>query len=223
MRSTMTDTTRLNPAKVLDPAPATVCAPRSDPSVVHASDAGTAVDPEVEPFMSSLAHLLSRHVLRDGELVLLVLKPSRWFILFQTLRFAAIVGICLSGLMLTKGIPSGRGLITYIEVAILLITARLMFAALQWVARLYVLTDLRILKLSGVFTPEVFDCPLRKVARTRLVYTFRERLWRLGSIEIIPREESLPFEVWNTVRRPQRVHEQIVAAINRARTGGMGE
>ena len=33
---------------------------------------------------TSLATLLTSHILRDGELVLLILKPSLWFIVFQT-------------------------------------------------------------------------------------------------------------------------------------------
>ncbi len=37
--------------------------------------------------------MLARHILRDGEVVLLVTKPSLWFILLSSLRFMAIVSI----------------------------------------------------------------------------------------------------------------------------------
>jgi len=202
-----------------DDLPQPAC-PRTDqPRILAATETGAAIDADA-PIMSALAQLLARHVLRDGELVLLVVKPSRWFIIFQSMRFAAIVGIIISGILLVRGVPTGRTLITYIELTIMLIGARVMIASLQWIARLYVLTDLRILKLSGVVTPVIYDCPLRKIARTRLVYTFRERMLGLGSIEIIPRDENLAFETWQTVRRPAEVHERVVAAINRARSGG---
>src|SRR3954471_22297468 len=47
------------------------------------------------PTATSLAVLLTRHILRDGELVILLLKPSVWFIVLSSLRFAAVVLILL--------------------------------------------------------------------------------------------------------------------------------
>jgi hypothetical protein len=90
---------------------------------------------------------------------------------------------------------------------------------LQWMGRLYVLTDMRILRLSGVFNINIFDCPLRKVARTRVVRSMRERLLRLGSIEVTPCDADCPPGIWNTIAKPDLVNDQIVAAINRAKAG----
>ena len=81
---------------------------------------------------------------------------------------------------------------TNLPAAIFLLAGRIMWAVLQWMGRLYVLTDMRIVRLSGVFNVEIFDCALRKVATTRLTRTFREKLWRLGSIEIQPRA-AVPY------------------------------
>src|SRR5882724_7016484 len=66
-----------------------------DPCAVHASDAAAAAAAAApvaaEPVVStSMATLLTRHILRDGEIVLLILKPSLWTILFASLpTFAA--------------------------------------------------------------------------------------------------------------------------------------
>jgi hypothetical protein len=109
---------------------------------------------------------------------------------------------------------------TYQETAATIIGARLLWATLQWMGRLYILTDLRILCVWGVFNIELFDCPLRKVARTRMVRGITEQIVAVGSIEIIPQDESLPFGIWQTVGRPQQVHEQILATISRAKQGG---
>src|SRR5436189_5387950 len=102
----------------------------------------------------------------------------------------------------------------YIEIGILLIVGRLTWAILQWMGRLYILTDLRIIRLSGVFSVDLFDCPLRKVASTRLTTTMRERLFGLGSIEISPSDSDCPAGQWQTISSPREVHEQIVAPIN---------
>jgi hypothetical protein len=165
---------------------------------------------------TSVGMLLASHILHDGEVVLLVLKPSVWFVVLSSLWFAGAVLVLLCAALLLD-LPGRR--YAYAEVAAFLIAGRVMWAVLQWMGRLYILTDMRILRLSGVFAIDIFDCPLRKVARTRIIRSMRERLFRLGTIEIIPSDDDAPFGQWQTVARPVLVHEQIVAAINRCRQG----
>ena len=80
-----------------------------------------------------------------------------------------------------------------LKVGVFVLAGRMMWAVLQWMGRLYILTDLRIVRLSGVFSLDIFDCPLRRVARTRLVRSMRERLTGTGTIEIIPAADAAPF------------------------------
>src|SRR5262245_59643375 len=58
------------------------------------SESAAAVGERVK---ASMATLLSAHLLRDGEIVLLILKPSLWFILLSSLRFIAVVLIVMIG------------------------------------------------------------------------------------------------------------------------------
>jgi hypothetical protein len=167
---------------------------------------------------TSLATLLSAHILRDGELVLLILKPSIWYIPLSSLRFATAVII----LAIFARLTNDQHVIGYIETATFLIAGRVMWAVLQWMGRLYLLTDLRVVSLSGIFNVEIFDCPLRKIARTRLLRTMRERVLRLGSLEIIPCDESTPVSVWQTIARPAEVQLQVITAIRRAKHNGLG-
>jgi hypothetical protein len=168
---------------------------------------------------SALAALLTGHVLQDGEIVLLILRPSLWYILLSSLRFAAVIAILLIAAKLRDEQLPGQNIL-YIEAGLFVLAGRVMFAVLQWMSRLYILTDLRVIRLSGVFNVELFDCPLRKIARTRLIYTMRERLFGLGSIEIIPQDENIPIGVWQTIARPRAIHDKLVATINRAKQGG---
>lgn len=160
--------------------------------------------------------MLTRHVLRDGELVLLILKPSLWYVVLSSLRFAAVVLILLIGAKLW--LP--RHTFHTVETGVFLIAGRVMWAVLQWMGRLYVLTDLRIVRLSGVFNADIFDCPLRKVAQVRLNSTFREKLLHLGSIEIVPTDETCHPGDWRTIKRPLAVLETVEATIARAKQGG---
>lgn len=189
------------------------------PDVVPASEGGVAAAPAARPVATSLAALLTRHILRDGELVLLILKPSLWFIVLAAMRFSAVV---LIGIIAARLWREGPFAARATEIGIFLIVSRVMVAVLQWMGRLYVLTDLRVLRLSGVFNVDIFDCPLRKVGQARLYRSFRERMLRLGSIEICPVDDSSPAGDWRTIKRPAEVLEKIEATVRRAKQGGCG-
>ena len=169
--------------------------------------------------VTSLAALLTRHVLRDGELVILILKPSLWFILLSALRFAlAVVVVVVGWLVFADRLPRVAPRVL-MELGGIVIAGRLMWSTVQWSSRLYVLTDMRIIRLGGVFNVSIFDCPLRKVARTRLVSPVREKIVMCGTIEIIPADETLPVAQWQTIAKAARVHEVVVATINKAKSG----
>lgn len=167
---------------------------------------------------TTLAALFAGHVLQDGELILLLIKPSLWFVVLSGLKFIGVVLIAMIGAAILDQQLPGRNSV-YQELGLFVLAGRVMWGALQWMGRLYILTDMRIVRLSGVFTVEIVDCPLRKVARTRLHRTVRERLTGVGTIEVIPVDEDLPISYWNTIARPRSVQEQIIAAINRAKQG----
>src|SRR5687768_312324 len=135
------------------------------------------------------------------------------------MRFAGVVLIVVSAAKLWLKPPVA---LRVAEVGAFLIAGRVMWAVLQWMGRLYVLTDLRILRLAGIFNVDIFDCPLRKVAEARLHRSFRERLLRLGSIEILPLDEACPPGDWRTIKRPDEVLETIQDRIRRAKQGGGG-
>jgi Bacterial PH domain len=173
------------------------------------------------PTATSLATLLSRHILRDGEVVILLLKPSPLFIALTSIRFIAVVALLVTAIFLFDINDRFQwNTVAVIEGGIFIVAGRLMWAVLQWMARLYVLTDLRVLRISGVFNVHIFDCALRKVARTRVLQSTRDRLLGVGSIEIIPVDDNEPEGVWQTIAKPRMVHEQVVATINKAKQGG---
>lgn len=199
----------------MDQSAKTLERPRGFAPDFHSESGAAAVDAA-----SPVAALLAGRVLRDGELVLLLLRPSRWFILLSSLRFLAVVLILTTlGVIFEDRLRGGMA--RYIEAGVFLVAGRLSWAVLQWMSRLYILTDLRIIRLSGVFNFEIFDCSLRKVARALLDVTFKERLCQVGSIVIIPQDDECPIGVWQMVAKPKQVHENILATISRAKQGGM--
>jgi hypothetical protein len=170
---------------------------------------------------SSLAALLAGHLLQDGEVVMLILKPSLWFIILSSLRWGAVIAIALVTAKIYDEQLPGRNAM-YVEAGVFVLAGRIMWAVMQWMSRLYVLTDLRILRLAGIFSLDIFDCALRKIGATRISYTTRERLLGLGSIDIFPADPDAPSAQWQTIAKPRQVHEQIIAAISKAKQGGLG-
>jgi hypothetical protein len=198
--------------------------PRPRDPLLHAAEAGAAgggagAAVARPAAVTSIAALLASHILREGEVVLMVLKPSLWFIPFTTASFAAITALVGVAMAVIDHRLHDR---SYLELVLFLIAGRLMWSILQWIGLLYVLTDMRVLRVIGVFNVDVFDCPLRKVVRTRLVSNAREKLAGVGSIEIIPKDEDMPTAIWQTIRKPAETHERLIAAINRAKQSGMG-
>ncbi len=183
-----------------------------------AAYAGEGIAAPAIPIITSVATLLTGHVLRDGECILLALKPSRWYVVLSSVRFVAVIlfGLCLLQL---NHVARMR---YHVDAALFVISCRLMWAMLNWMGRLYVLTDQRILRLGGVFTIEIVDCLLRKTASTALVRSNSDRLFRIGSIEVYPQDETRPCVVWHSIRQPRVVRQRIDAAIRRAKQNGVG-
>lgn len=164
-----------------------------------------------------MAAMLTQNVLHNGELILLAIKPSLFYIPFSCLKFCATVLILMIVMKIWGPAMGEYHVRTYIEIGTLLLVGRLTWAAMQWMSRLYILTDMRIVSVTGVFTVDIFNCQLRKIARTRMFFTFKERLLGLGTIEIIPMDEDVPTSMWQTVSHARAVHKEILAAMNRAR------
>ena len=79
----------------------------------------------------------------------------------------------------------------------------------------------RVMTVSGVFNVVVIECPLRRLARIRNVSALNERFLLLGSLELIPMEESFPIMLWQTLGRPGEVQRKIQAAMDRSRQNGV--
>jgi len=165
------------------------------------------------------AIMLTGQLLQGGEVVQLMLRPSLWFIPLICLKFLGCVAIALiAAKIYDEQLPGPMRF--YLEAAIFIAGTRLAIATMQWYTRLYVLTDLRVMRIAGIFRIQVADCPLRRVAVARTFCTTREKITRIGTIEIIPQEETHHVCTWQMVARPREVLKIVRAAIARSKQGG---
>lgn len=179
-------------------------------------------EPEVPPVsaqQASAAALLPPELLQPGELIILLLKPSPWFILLGSLRFLALMGI-ITLAMLWLSPPEGwrhldRGDIILLGTGAGLV--RIFWQFLVWLSHVYVLTDRRVVRVSGVLRVSVFEASLKKIQHTTAYFSIRERLFALGSIGFATAGTAIIDAWWLMVPQPLDVYQTITRTIERYR------
>ncbi|HEX8324829.1 MAG TPA: PH domain-containing protein [Tepidisphaeraceae bacterium] len=184
--------------------------------IAPATEAADAV--VADAVVSPLATLLAGNVIPQGELVHLLIKPSRWFIFLNSVRFAAIAVLALTCVYVIR-VPPIMSRALLIQFGLFLIAGRVMWSVVQWMGRYYILTDLRLVRVSGVFSIEIQSCPLRKVNAVNFYTTVGERVLGKGCIEMTNSDKKM---TWQTVSRPHRIHRMVAAAVSRAKSNGSG-
>lgn len=168
------------------------------------------------------ADLLPAHLLDGDEIVILAIKPSLWFVVFMSIRWlVAMVLVILVAGWLGYRIPHVNPALI-VQAAAALVAARVGFAVLQWVSRLYVLTNRRIMRLTGILNVDLFECQLTKIQNTYLTLAWYERLTGLGTISFATAGTGGVEASWTNVNNPLELHERVRSAIHRARSPGNG-
>jgi uncharacterized membrane protein YdbT with pleckstrin-like domain len=189
----------------------TTCAPpperQTDAMVVQAEGGAVLASLEVVP-----AHLLD-----GGEVVHFAIKPSRWFVLLISLRWV-LAGIALMVVSYSAWVPQQSHWYLY-QSGWCIAALRLGWAMLEWVSRLYVLTNRRVMRLRGVFNVELFECSLGRIQNTYLTASLSERLTGTGTITV-ETASTAGSSAWLMVSRPLEVHEKLREAILRAQNRG---
>jgi hypothetical protein len=165
-------------------------------------------------------------LLDDGEVVLLAIRPSPWWVILTSLPVllpaaAVAAGAWVFADRLAEELPLERLLGLCAAAA----TLRLLWAGVQGLSRLYLLTNRRLLQVSGLRRTEVRQCLLVRVKSTEVSASPPERMVGIGTVLIRAAGESTDgaddvrcrVEPWVGVARPQQVREQIDRAAGRAR------
>ena len=191
------------------------------PSESATGDAGTTEPaPETTGWQHPrVATMLPAELLQGGEVVILLLKPSPWFILIKSLKMLAIFGTALALLVWIRN----SGYLTLLSRKDLILlgfgagTVQLFWQFLEWLSRVYVLTDRRLIRVKGVVRVQVFEAPLRKIQHTDTTFSFLERLLGLGTISFATAGTALAEASWRMIPDPLEVHRIVVEALGRYR------
>ena len=157
-----------------------------------------------------------RQFLEGGEIIHLAIRPSLWFVPLVSAPLvlaAALPALAahLAGPRLGWVAPSYALAMLWAMVAM----ARLFAGSIQWLGRLYVLTNRRLITIRGVARFEVYQCPLAKVGGLGVTASAPERLLGLGtlSFQLPPGAEGIG--TWANLAQPHKVCQEIDQAIRR--------
>lgn len=163
--------------------------------------------------------MLPTDLLQGGEIIILILKPSAWYILLGALgHYTAIIGVTAAAWA-----AAGRGLLGNVDRQEVVLTGMMMLLLrglwqfVLWLSRIYVLTDRRVIRRRGVFTVLTFEATLAQVQHTEVSRLIRERLFGVGTISFSTAGTGVPEAFWEMVNQPHAVHRRVVEAIKRYR------
>lgn len=161
--------------------------------------------------------------LSEGERVILSLRPDPAYIVLAPMwtLFALGAGATVAVWAIGRwpewtppGATPGRvwlwtGLLAGLRVA---------WQAADRAARQYVLTNLRILRIRGVFQRSVIDAPLDRIQHVTITRLLRERLTGLGTLGFATAGTAWTEVHWLMVSRPAERLEAVRRAIDAAKT-----
>jgi hypothetical protein len=159
---------------------------------------------------------IADQILDGGETVLLAIKPSLWFVLFDAARWMFLGGtlLLISAFSSFQVTWVSRQTIGQLGAAIVIV--RFGMAFLRWVSRFYILTNRRVMRVRGVFKVDILSCPLLSIRRTEITIGPHEKVTRLGTILFASDEVPCDDFHWFQINKVEEVHERIRRAIDRA-------
>ena len=183
-------------------------------SAFAASSSGAVDAPPASGTLTAEGLSLPADLLDGGEVVVLAIKPALWSVLFNSAQWLA-AGAVLIALGWFAAAPAFFSRAALVQAVLAVVGLRLGFAVMQWVSRVYVLTNRRVMRIRGVLRVDVFACPLVKIINTGVIIRPHEAATRLGSIWFNTGEEASEG-TWYHVARPHEVHAEIRKAVERA-------
>jgi hypothetical protein len=186
--------------------------PLNDATVVFSDVAAMPVDQS--------AALLSKQLVQEGEIIILLLRPSLLYVFLSSLGGLLFIGLVTFALAYMAKFMSQLPGIGWNDrqafaLGMGLAALRVGWQFLEWLSRVYILTDRRVICRSGVLRVVVFETPLKNIQHTSVFARVRERAFGLGTIGFATAGSDTFEAFWTMIRNPFAVHKIVVDAIRR--------
>jgi uncharacterized membrane protein YdbT with pleckstrin-like domain len=151
-------------------------------------------------------------LLSPGERVALITRPHPFTFVFGAARGLLLALLCLAAALVIEqpGIlpPAVVGARLYVEVALLVAGGLALLSALRawvrWRVHEIVVSDRRVIRISGIFSKEVIDYSLDAITDLRLRQSWLGRIFDYGDVDVLTASEvaARPRETFPVVAHP---------------------
>ena len=190
---------------------------RSGRAAFHrAAAVARASTPTAAEPMQSEAVLLPADLIGGDESIIFAIKPSVWFIFFDSARWliVGLVAVTCASWLTELIVPLSEA--QFLSAVLSVVGVRVVVALLRWVSRSYVLTNRRVMRIRGVLKTDVFDCPLVHIRNTAVTVSFHEALSGLGTLNFVLSQRADQRSAWRNIAHAGEIHAEVRKAIERA-------
>lgn len=181
----------------------------------HLGDCRLAQSTPASIYVRGATSVIPQKLITDGETVILAIKPSLWFILLVSGRWLIAAALTVIAAHLLEPVLEYRFTTRIVQFAVLASAVRLLIGTMEWLGRVYVLTDRRIMRLKGVIHIDLFECQLSRIQQVVLSLPLAERALFCGTIVFYTAGTDMPDAAWQTVARPAAVYQTVLETIEK--------
>lgn len=171
---------------------------------------------------AGVSHAIApQNVLHENEIVILMLRPSVWYILATSSTYIVVV-LALALLATTSRlIDQWIGFGTMGTIVGILIGCRLLYGVMEWIGHHYILTNCRLITIQGLLQPQISQTVLGRISGITISQSLPQKVLHTGTLGFTFDAAQKATGTWHWIRSPQRVEQQIRQAISKYR-GKMG-
>jgi uncharacterized membrane protein YdbT with pleckstrin-like domain len=152
-------------------------------------------------------------MLGKNERILLKTR-KHWSILFGNITLEIVLIIALIGAVIAVATMTAFPMATLGLVLVLVPLAGMVRDFLVWYNRQYIVTNRRVIQISGLFSKDVVDSSLEKVNDVKMSQSFFGRLFDYGDIEILTASE-VGANVFRSIGEPVKFKTAMLNAKER--------
>ena len=172
------------------------------------------LNPELENRIRPNA-MIPADVIQPGETIILLIKPSLFYILLAPLRTLFIFALITLAFLVSNSYFYFTSQSQIMLFGIVAIGIRIFWQFVEWLSRTYILTDQRMIRIKGVTNISVYETPLSNIQQTEVIRSLREQLAGLGSIAFSTAGTGYIDAYWVMINRPYETQQLVIQAINR--------
>ena len=155
------------------------------------------------------------------EKILLVTR-QHWFVLISRIFLEIVLAGLIIGGSVAALLPFGLlGLFGLILLVIPIVSGTIDY--LKWYNHKYIVTNLRVIQISGVINKNVYDSSLEKVNDVRMVQSFFGRIFGYGDVEILTASD-VGINLFKRIGNPVHFKTVMINAkqeLDRLQSGGV--